>query len=67
MSVCIWKLESALSEKEIQLLEQCFAAYPSLEPFYEIIQSFRKAFEEYDYDALLIWLKQQLSSRTNHL
>jgi transposase len=67
ISACIWKLKSTLSEKEIQLLEQCFIVYPSLKPFYQIVQDFREAYEECDYDALLTWLKQQLSSRNNSL
>jgi transposase len=63
----IWKPRSTLSEHECRLLEKCFITYPSLKPFYEIVQTFRKAWEEYDYNAFLVWLNEQLSSRTNHL
>jgi transposase len=67
VSSCIWKLHSTLSEQERYLLEQCFTGYPSLKPFYETVQTFKKAWGNYDYNAFLEWLKQQLSTRTNQL
>lgn len=49
------------------MLEQCFTGYPSLKPFYETVKTLKKAWENYDYNAFLEWIKQQLSTRTNHL
>ncbi|MBO0962845.1 transposase [Neobacillus sp. MM2021_6] len=51
VSACIWKLHSTLSEQECHLLEQCFTGYPSLKPFYDTVQTFKRAWEDYDYNA----------------
>lgn len=67
ISSCIRKLKSNLSGEEIQLLEQCFKYYPSLKPFYETVQHFRKACDEWAYPRFLTWLKEQLSSKNNSL
>ncbi len=57
----IWSPYHRLSEKEKMDLEQCLKTYPAARPVYEVVQEYREAVDQRDYDRFLVWLRGQLS------
>ena len=65
LSACIWKLRAQLASEDQDFLEHCFRLYPAAKSLYLVVQEYRSALENRDYDAFLSWLKEQLAEKKN--
>jgi transposase len=57
----VWSPYHRLSEKEKMDLQQCLERYPAVRPIYEVVQEYREAVDNRDYNCFLAWLRGQLS------